>query len=132
MIKVTYDSNNSGGGWWLDEKDWDALEANGWKVHWGNRSSKDLKKGEETWLGALAVKASKEFPSVRDAIIEFEELTGEKATDEGCNCCGPPHTFEWTDENGKWNYASGEGCLEYLYPDADIPKDVREALDKMR
>ena len=34
MSYVEYDSNNSGGNWWLDDNDWKALEAAGWKVDW--------------------------------------------------------------------------------------------------
>ena len=33
---VEYNSNNSGGGWWLDDQDWKALEAAGWKVAWAH------------------------------------------------------------------------------------------------
>jgi hypothetical protein len=32
---VEYNSNNSGGGWWLDDKDWRKLEKAGWLVEWG-------------------------------------------------------------------------------------------------
>lgn len=31
---VEYDSNNSGGDWWLTDDDWRALEKAGWKVAW--------------------------------------------------------------------------------------------------
>ena len=31
---VLYDSNNSGGSWWLGDEQWKALEAAGWKVAW--------------------------------------------------------------------------------------------------
>src|SRR5690348_13992879 len=31
---VEYDSNNSGGSWWLNDEDWIALEKAGWKVEW--------------------------------------------------------------------------------------------------
>lgn len=33
---VEYDSNNSGGRWWLKDKDWKALEKAGWIVEWAN------------------------------------------------------------------------------------------------
>jgi len=33
---VEYNSNNSGGTWWLSDKDWEALEAAGWKVKWSS------------------------------------------------------------------------------------------------
>lgn len=32
---VEYDSNNSGGDWWLDDDDWRRLEEAGWFVEWG-------------------------------------------------------------------------------------------------
>ncbi len=31
---VEYESNNSGGSWWLKDEHWKALEAAGWKVQW--------------------------------------------------------------------------------------------------
>lgn len=34
MSYVEYDSNNSGGRWWLKDEDWFALEKAGWKVGW--------------------------------------------------------------------------------------------------
>lgn len=33
---VEYSSNNSGGSWWLKDKDWLALEKGGWSVKWGS------------------------------------------------------------------------------------------------
>lgn len=100
-MKIEYLSNNSGGSWWLSDDDWKKLEAAGWTVEWE----------EEVWLGALARRASKDFETVGDAIREFEKVTGQEASDEGCNCCGAPHSFSW--EGG---YACGEDCLEHLYP----------------
>lgn len=34
-MKITYSSNNSGGGWWLKDEDWKALEKAGWFCVWG-------------------------------------------------------------------------------------------------
>lgn len=36
MSYVEYDSNNSGGDWWLSDDDWKALEKAGWKVAWAS------------------------------------------------------------------------------------------------
>lgn len=36
MAYVEYDSNNSGGDWWLDDADWFALEKAGWVVVWNH------------------------------------------------------------------------------------------------
>lgn len=82
-MKIVYSSNNSGGSWCLSDEDWKNLEAAGWTVEWKN----------ENWLGALATSASKDFPDMDSAIREFEEITGHDANDEGCECCGPPHSF---------------------------------------
>lgn len=113
-MKIKYSSNNSGGSWWLSDDDWKKLEAAGWSVEWK----------KERWLGALAKSASKDFDSVGAAIREFEEVTGQQASDEGCNCCGAPHSFSW--EGG---YASGEDCLQHLY--AKVPKSLREATEAL-
>lgn len=153
-MKVTYSSNNSGGGWWLKDKDWKNLEKRGWHIIWGGLyfchsrykiSEKvpekyvECAKGtscnghrlyesaneEERWLGALAKEATKDFNSITEAIKEFETVTKQDVTDEGCNCCGAPHTFTWDD-----NYASGENLAEYLYG-ADGQLSKRELLEKL-
>lgn len=102
LFNVAYDSNNSGGRWWLADKDWYALEGAGWKVSWVKdipSRATFLSEEDGRWLGALATSASKEFKA-RDeyiakkyAIIEWEDITGEHAYDSGCNCCGQPHNF---------------------------------------
>jgi hypothetical protein len=98
LVKVEYISNNSGGSWWLKDADWTKLEKNGWDVR---------------WLGTFASNCYKEFEAdsvkdaLREAIRDWEHIIGKDASDEGCNCCGPPHSF--SAENGKdWEYASGE------------------------
>lgn len=152
-MRVEYSSNNSGGSWWLEDKDWIALEAAGWEIEWGgvyfchsvhnsltghaptypftecatdaecsgHRSSLNHEDVSRRNLGCLAKCASKEFPTLADAIREFEKVTGQDAMDEGCNCCGPPHSF-----SGDGDYASGEGCGEHLYDNS--PKTYRDAL----
>ena len=99
-MKVEYSSNNSGGSWWLKKKDWLNLEKAGWTVEWK----------EDTFLGSDAMHCNKEFNTIREALEEFEEITGQDVGDNGCNCCGPPHSFSWDDE-----YASGSDLYPYLY-----------------
>lgn len=136
MGYVEYDSNNSGGHWWLKDEDWKALEAAGWKVvwHWltpdydasGNDVSdsdgtpKLVLKSESTsqyvwdkdakpgdrWLGALASHAYRTGLSLREAAAEWERVTSGCATDAGCACCGQPHRFTEYDDKGKY-VASG-------------------------
>jgi hypothetical protein len=101
---IEYSSNNSGGGWWLSDQNWKDLETAGWKVQW----AKDMEdgifhtKGEDRWLGALAYKATREGLSYRMAVAEWEDVTGMSAYDEGCGCCGQPHSFSEYDDEGEW------------------------------
>lgn len=94
----------------------------------------------ERWLGGLAKKATKECKSVKDAIVEFEKITGQNITSEGCNCCGPPFTLHWGKCNVEedcdckgphkdYHYASGDELLKVIYPDRKIPKTIREMLE---
>jgi hypothetical protein len=125
-VKIEYSTNNSGGRWWLSDDDWYALEKAGWEVNWNkdnpDRIMVDKKTGR--FLGALAEYASKEFETPADAMREFEKVTGQRVSDEGCNCCGAPHSFSW--DGG---YASGDDCLEHLY--AHAPKSLREACEQL-
>ena len=101
MGVITYDSNNSGGDWWLSDDDWKALEAAGWVVHWGGRkygedSLTPTEKTGKEWLGALAVSCAKDgFDSARQGIEEWTSITGQDPLDMGCPCCGNPHTFQF-------------------------------------
>ena len=80
---VHYDSNNSGGGWWLTDEDWHALEDAGWAVEWC----------EERFMGALATSARKPGVTLGEAIAEFDRITSADSRDVGCSCCGNPHSF---------------------------------------
>lgn len=89
-MKVKYQSNNSGGDWWLSDKNWHDLEKGGWVVDW----KKDEKTGDpKRWLGALATKATKEAESVEAAREDWERITGMDSWAFGCPCCGEPHYF---------------------------------------
>jgi len=119
FMLVTYSSNNSGGDWWLEDKDWFALEKAGWKVDW-HKDDPDgfMVRSDGRRLGALANRASKEFDSPGQAMREFKEITGQAVSDEGCECCGAPHNFSWS---GGW--ASGEDCLRYVLFSDDYTED---------
>ena len=123
---VEYDSNNSGGSWWLDDKQWKALEKAGWKVVWThlqrdykrktlckdgtpalcsykpNYKGDELRKKGHRWLDALATTAYRAGLSLRDAVNEWETVTRASSTDAGCACCGQPHNFTEYDDKGKW------------------------------
>ena len=151
-MKVEYSSNNSGGSWWLKKEDWLNLEKAGWFVEWGglkfcyakhsylkkdpicrkdqecpgHRASETMDGVKDPFLGAYAISAWKEFKSLKEGILEFEKITGKDATDEGCNCCGPPHSFSADQE-----YASGENIVAILYGN-DSPKTLREAAERLK
>lgn len=138
-MRIRYSSTNSGGSWWLSDEDWKKLEESGWKVNWIANEKDLLFKDEDTtrWLGALAIEAEKDFPSVRDAILDWEKITRQEATQEGCNCCGAPHTFYWgravddsLPKDSEYGYASGEDLLAYLFPNKPI-KTKRELMEEL-
>lgn len=165
-IPVEYDANNSGGSDWLDEKDWQALKDAGWKIftfddfaykdgHYvpdkdGLPSYKSEVPEDERDVDKFPTLrrlierpyyAFKPFNNIQEALKEFEELTGEDVTAEGCNCCGAPHSFTWGKDiivrlpkerlhEQDYNHASGEELLEYLYPKSDTSLSKRELLEK--
>lgn len=101
-MRVEYNSNNSGGRWWLTDDHWQKLEAAGWKVKWFSNDSSRPRSADGRWLGALASEATREGLSLRDAADEWERVTGLSATAPGCPCCGQPHTFTLYDADGKY------------------------------
>jgi len=110
MGTLHYSSNNSGGSWWLSDDDWRALESAGWTVHWvrddasrGRSWARADKDGR--WLGTLATTAEKaDVVNPAEAVSEFERLTSQDAYAEGCNCCGPPHSFSFEGDDGSTSY----------------------------
>jgi hypothetical protein len=128
MRYVEYDSNNSGGSWWLTDENWYALEKAGWRIKWNRLATISDKDGNmvrgsdglpllvdpsdprvndynrrtatERWLGALAMKAYRIGFTLREAVKEWETITGLNSTDAGCPCCGQPHDF-YEYEDGK-------------------------------
>lgn len=92
--RIEYDSNNSGGSWWLSDKNWEDLAAAGWEVSWYAEDNR--------FIGALATKANRYGLSLEEAVAEWEEVTGCTSTDAGCPCCGQPHTFTEYDGDGKY------------------------------
>lgn len=109
-MKLEYSSNNSGGSWWLSDDDWKALENAGWTVEWAKDSDRPYFRADENgrWLGALATRASVETDNVEHSVQEWERITGACASDEGCNCCGPPHSFSYEDGEGHYHYMTVE------------------------
>lgn len=104
---LEYQSNNSGGAWWLEDKDWYALEAAGWTVAWKKNDPYAMfVQPDGRFLGALATEASKQFSTPNQGVREWEKITGQDASDEGCNCCGEPHMFKWIAPDGSIQYAN--------------------------
>lgn len=111
---VEYDSNNSGGNWWLTDKNWRDLEKAEWVVDWyANR------KEDGPWsypggrfLGALASSAKRYGLKLPEAVSEWERITGATSTDAGCPCCGKPHSFTEYDAKGNYVTEGPEICYE--------------------
>ncbi len=101
---VEYDSNNSGGRWWLKDQDWLALKQAGWKVRWYRDqeyySSERTEDGR--WLGALASRAERHGLTLGEAIREWEQVTGQNSSALGCSCCGTPHNFTRYNAQGQY------------------------------
>ena len=97
---VEYTTNNSGGSWWLTDQNWHDLAAAGWDVKWWKDQDHKYFAGER-FLGALATTATRIGLSLEDAIKEFETITGQDHTDEGCSCCGEPHAFRLIGPEGE-------------------------------
>ena len=101
MGKLEYSSNNSGGGWWLKDEDWLALEEAGWTVEWYRDQTRwDGEPYGERFLDALATNASIETDDPQGAVDAWESIVGMSAYDQGCNCCGRPHNFSYEDDEG--------------------------------
>lgn len=106
-MRVEYSSNNSGGGWWLKDRDWRALEAAGWKVKWVAEDTTSLIGSPDgRWLGALATHAERKGLHLSEAIEEWERVVGQSSDAPGCSCCGQPHHFTEYNDAGEW-VASG-------------------------
>ena len=92
-MKVTYQYTPSGIGPHFGMNQWRKLEAAGWLLE---------------WYGTDVYSASKEFESPGDAMREVQDIVEQFVCDDGCPCCGPPHSFSWP--GGR---ASGEECEQY-------------------
>lgn len=103
MGYIEYDSNNSGGSWWLTDQDWQNLEAAGWDVQWfRNRDDNFFRTDKDgRWLGALASSATRSGLTLGQAIREWEQVTGKDSSALGCSCCGTPHSFYAYDDDGR-------------------------------
>lgn len=93
---VRYSTNNSGGSYWLGDKEWKALEAGGWTVEWS-----DWERGRHSWRGAYDSVPHYAWAPVgmteAQAKADFARLTDEDPDAQGCNCCGRPHNFSVED-----------------------------------
>jgi hypothetical protein len=80
MAYVEYDSNNSGGRWWLKDDDWKALEKAGWIVEWGYLTPAYTKSGgyERTEGGIPKLLHVEKAPKTKFAgLINSKDKNGE-------------------------------------------------------
>lgn len=104
-MKVVYHTNNSGGFWWLKKEEWKALEKAGWTVTFNYDPSdpRPSRNYEAAWEDGDAYK---EGITLGAAIREWEEVTGLRSNASGCACCGVPHSFEFTGDDGEVTFYS--------------------------
>jgi len=88
-----YDSNNSGGSFWLNDADWHALADGGWFVFWAKDNRPEYLDKDGRYMGQLATGAFAPLMTEDEAINSFRALTSQNPYAEGCECCGPPHNF---------------------------------------
>jgi hypothetical protein len=84
---IEYGTNNSGGSWWLHDKDWIALANNGWEI-----DTEYLAYDNSLHYARKTYELPEKF-ALMQAKEDFENATGQYADEEGCPCCGPPHNF---------------------------------------
>lgn len=85
-----YDSNNSGGSFWLSPENWQDLVAAGWEI--------------TGRFGTEPYKAEKRFETAEEGLAEWRLITDEDPDAEGCNCCGNPHSFWFVTDEGETQY----------------------------
>ena len=88
---VKLDQNNSGGSFWLNDQQFDALLADGWVVADQRR---EATYGRAAQNLAIDIPVKDPQTAVTVAKIEFGRVTGFDPDDEGCNCCGQPFYFD--------------------------------------
>ena len=114
--RIRYSSNNSGGARWLDQKDWDALQAAGWLVEW---SAWEEGRHEYNWPSGTPARYAWAPAGMTEyqARVSFTDATEQSSWEEGCNCCGVPHNFYEDDakQADEWaRYASPNGWNKEL------------------
>lgn len=116
-MRVTFSENNSGGSWWLDAKDYFNLLESG---KWGLAESSIMAPFGGDLEFELRHHLVGEFESIDAAIAHWQSITGESANTEGCECCGPPYTFYYGEQNG--------GPIHYYNPEDVGLMGIRKAL----
>jgi hypothetical protein len=101
-MRVNFDENNSGG-WWLDQKQYEALFSAGWKLAEGwDKQYDGYHDPALPWLGSPSDTVPYGWrhnlyldptTSMEAAKASFGDATGEDPDAEGCKCCGQPFYF---------------------------------------
>lgn len=122
---VEYDSNNSGGRWWLDDEDWRALEDAGWFVNWGGEDFCNSRFGSRHEGPSVAPNTHeanecpghRRFQSYAEALASGERWLGSLAGDATIEVTSysEPLAEEvarvlWTDAIGFKYTGNEEGC----------------------
>lgn len=100
MFKYEFHESNSGGYHRLSEKNYRDLHAAGWsaRMYCFDADQDETDIDQMLFDGLSRPYMSKEFPTIRAAVEEWEKITGQDFFEQGCTCCGPP--FRLRSEGG--------------------------------
>lgn len=128
--EVNFSENNSGGSWWLKQKDYDALAAAGWDIDGRRLSVRDPAEPDcprsATLMVTVQAETERRACSIAEerAIESWEQATGYDSNEEGCNCCGPPYQiYCWSAD--ECDVPPGETEDERVYPPALVDDRAR-------
>lgn len=109
MPTYSLNNNNSGGSFWIGRKECDALREAGWFTPERTEDSFVPFGSPDSYMGTGCTYEELhdlrvEKATMREAIEEFEHITGQDFFALGCTCCGAPFSMYEVDENGYKNY----------------------------
>lgn len=114
MPTYSLDNNNSGGSFWIGPEDVKKLRDTGWYPRPRTADSFVPFGDPDNYFGTRCTYEELhdlrvEKPTIREAIEEFEKITGQNFFALGCTCCGAPFTMVEIDEDGETIYDTRTG-----------------------
>jgi hypothetical protein len=107
---VEYSSNNSGGSWWVSDRQWFDLESAGWQVAWFAGDTGYPTSAAGYYLGGLASDAKRTGVTLEEAMAEWQWITALDPCAIPCFSSAPPHSFAEYDADGCWVTDGPDRC----------------------